>query len=259
VKSLANICVLAFLCAGACAATYYVDPSGSNGNDGLSPQTPWRTLLKVGISTFQPGDQILFKRDGVWNEWLTPPSSGTTGNLIKFDSYGNGRPPEFTGRYTTTSSQWTNTSGSVWQIALTATQAISQLKFVQFGTLWGNSQTSQGALAHNRDWYYDSTNQILYVYSSGGNPVTAYGSVTPMILSGQSLININGVSYVEVRWSDFGWGQFNDQNLAGRFTTQTFTLPRLAKVQDYYLRQFDGSTPPRYSRFSAALHVDYPY
>jgi hypothetical protein len=97
VKSLANICVLAFLCAGACAATYYVDPSGSNGNDGLSPQTPWRTLLKVGISTFQPGDQILFKRDGVWNEWLTPPSSGTAGSLIKFDSYGNGRPPEFTG------------------------------------------------------------------------------------------------------------------------------------------------------------------
>jgi hypothetical protein len=58
----------------------------------LSPQTPWRTLLKVGVSTFQPGDVILFKRDGIWNEWLTPPSSGTAGNLIKFDAYGNGRP-----------------------------------------------------------------------------------------------------------------------------------------------------------------------
>ncbi len=45
-KSLAIICVLAFLCAGASATTYYVDPSGFNGNDGLSPQTPWRTLLK---------------------------------------------------------------------------------------------------------------------------------------------------------------------------------------------------------------------
>jgi len=135
----------------------------------------------------------------VWNEWLTPPSSGTAGNLIKFDAYGNGRPPEFTGRYTTTSSQWTNTSGNVWQIPLTATQAVSQLKFVQFGSLWGNSQTAQAALAHNRDWYYDSVNQILYVYSSGGNPVAAYGSVTPIILSGQSLININSVSYVENR------------------------------------------------------------
>ena len=196
---ISRILIVAFLCAGARATTYYVDPAGSNGNDGLSPQTPWRTLLKVGISTFQPGDVILFKRDGVWNEWLTPPSSGTAGNLIKFDAYGDGRPPEFTGRYTTTSSQWTNISGNLWQITLSATQAISQLKFVQFGTLWGNPQASQAALAHNRDWYYDSVNQVLYVYSSGGNPVTAYGSVTPFILSGQSLININTVNYIQER------------------------------------------------------------
>jgi hypothetical protein len=204
-KSLATFCVQAFLCAGASAATYYVDTAGSNGNDGLSPQTPWRTLLKVGISTFQPGDVILFKRDCVWNEWLTPPSSGTAGSLIKFDAYGNGQPPEFTGRYATSNSQWTNTSGNVWQIALTAAQAISQLKFVQFGTIWGNTQTSQAALAHNRDWYYDNVNQILYVYSSGGNPVTAYGSITPIILSGQSLININSVSYIQVQHIKLDW------------------------------------------------------
>ena len=138
------------------ATTYYVDPAGSNANDGLSPQTAWRTLLKVGISTFQPGDQILFKRDAVWNEWLTPLSSGTAGNPIKFDAYGNGRPPEFTGRYQTKVSDWTNTSGSVWQATLNATQAISQLKFVQFGTIWGNAQTAQNLLAHDRDWYYDA-------------------------------------------------------------------------------------------------------
>lgn len=62
----------------------------------------------------------------------------------------------------------------------------------------------------------------------------------------------------EVRWSDSGWGQGNDRNLVGRFTTQTFTIPRLSQVQDCYLQQYDASTPPKYSRFSAALHVDYP-
>ena len=194
-----------FFCAGASAATYYVDPAGSNGNDGLSPQTPWRTLLKVGISTFQPGDVILFKRDGVWNEWLTPPSSGAAGNLIKIDAYGNGQPPEFTGRYTTTSAQWTNTSGSVWQITLSAAQPVSQLSFVQFGTIWGNAQASQAVLAHNRDWYYDTGSQILYVYSSSGNPVNTYGSVSPIILSGQSLININNVSYIEIQHIKLDW------------------------------------------------------
>ena len=204
-RALRLLSAIAFFCAGASATTYYVDPAGSNGNDGLTPQTPWRTLLKVGISTFQPGDLILFKRDGVWNEWLTPPSSGVAGNLIKFDAYGNGRPPEFTGRYTTTSAQWTNASGNIWQITLAAAQAISQLKFVQFGTIWGNVQASQAALAHNRDWFYDSVNQILYVYSSGGNPATAYGSVTPIILSGQSLINLNNVSYVEVQHIKLDW------------------------------------------------------
>lgn len=199
-----RVITLLLCCAGASAATYYVDPAGSNGNDGLSPQTPWRTLLKVGISTFQPGDVILFKRDGVWNEWLTPPSSGSVGNLIKFDAYGNGRPPEFTGRYISSSAQWSHTSGNVWQITLSAAQPIPQLRFVQFGTIWGNVQASQAALTHNRDWFYDSTTQNLYVYSTA-NPVTAYGSVTPIILSGQSLININNVSYVQVQHIQLDW------------------------------------------------------
>ena len=86
--------------------------------------------------------------------------------------------------------------------------------------------------------------------------VTQVASTTSDIDAGVLPPSAGGV---EVRWSDFGWGPYNDQNLAGRFSTQTFTLPRLSKVQDYFLRQFDGSTPPKYSRFSAALHIDYPY
>jgi hypothetical protein len=62
----------------------------------------------------------------------------------------------------------------------------------------------------------------------------------------------------EVRWTDFGWGPANDRNLAGRFSTQTFTLPRLAAVQDYFLRQYDNAMPPRYSRYTTALHLKYP-
>ena len=63
---------------------------------------------------------------------------------------------------------------------------------------------------------------------------------------------------IEVRWSDAGWGADNDRNLVGRFATETFTIPRLSRSQTCYLQQYDGSTPPRYSRYTAALHVDYP-
>jgi hypothetical protein len=63
---------------------------------------------------------------------------------------------------------------------------------------------------------------------------------------------------IEVRAHDFGWGVANDRNLLGRFSTQTFTLPRLARTEKYFLRLYDNSSPPRYSRYSAALYVDYP-
>ena len=65
----------------------------------------------------------------------------------------------------------------------------------------------------------------------------------------------NGLA-IEVRAHDFGWGPGNDRNLLGRFTTQTFSLPRLARTQTYFLRLYDSSS--RYSRYAAALHVDYP-
>ena len=61
----------------------------------------------------------------------------------------------------------------------------------------------------------------------------------------------------EVRWSDAGWGPDNDRNLVGRFTNQTFTLPRLTRVETVIS---GNMTPPLRPLFpiSAALHVDYP-
>ncbi len=61
---------------------------------------------------------------------------------------------------------------------------------------------------------------------------------------------------IEVRWSDAGWGQENDRNLVGRFATRIFAVPRLGRVQSYFLRQYNAAA--KYSRYSAALHVDFP-
>jgi len=85
--------------------------------------------------------------------------------------------------------------------------------------------------------------------------VTAVSSTTVSVDIGVALTGGLGV---EVRAHDFGWGTSNDRNLLGRFTTQTFNLPRLARTQNYFLRLYDASSPPRYSRYAAALHVNYP-
>jgi hypothetical protein len=63
---------------------------------------------------------------------------------------------------------------------------------------------------------------------------------------------------IEVRYSDEGWGVGYNGNLVGRFTSSSFTLTRYARAQDYFLRSYDDSAPPKYSRYSAAMHVDYP-
>jgi len=63
---------------------------------------------------------------------------------------------------------------------------------------------------------------------------------------------------IEVRYSDAGWGVDNNRNLVGRFTTSSFTVTRYARAQNYFLRSYDGSVLPKYSRYSTALYVDYP-
>lgn len=85
--------------------------------------------------------------------------------------------------------------------------------------------------------------------------ITQVSSTTASVDIGIPVPNGCGV---EVRAHDYGWGVSNDRNLLGRFSTPTFTLPRMARTQNYFLRLYDTSSPPRYSRYAAALHVDYP-
>lgn len=80
-------------------------------------------------------------------------------------------------------------------------------------------------------------------------------STTVQIDAGTAPGSGNGI---EIRAHDFGWGSGNDRNLLGRFSTQTFSLTRLARTQTYFLRMYDSSAPPRYSRYPCALHVDFP-
>ena len=85
--------------------------------------------------------------------------------------------------------------------------------------------------------------------------VTSVTSVTVTIDVGFTPVAGGGI---EVRYTDAGWGMNNNRNLVGRFTSRGFSVTRYARSQTYFLRSYDGSTPPKYSRYSASLHVDYP-
>ncbi|WP_263366929.1 hypothetical protein [Edaphobacter bradus] len=62
----------------------------------------------------------------------------------------------------------------------------------------------------------------------------------------------------EVRRRDWNFGPGVDQDLVLRSPVQSFSIPRAAQVEQYYVRMYDGSTPPVYSRFSSAVFTDLP-
>jgi len=270
------------VCLNAGATSYYVSNGGADGNNGTSAGTAWRTLAHVNAQTFNPGDTIYLQRGGIWREPLIPPSSGTSGNPIKFDAYGSGAAPVITAATPIPfdDDSWAHVeggSGNTWKAAIPTLLGTGTVNMVEFGKVYGRKQPygtgCQYAIVSKYDWCV--VWPYLYLYSpSGTNPIVTYasdGGIVPIVSSASGLqvssttVQVdagmpvpNGCG-IEVRMHDFGWSASNDRNLLGRFAGRTFTLPRLGRTQNYFLRLYDSSSQPHYSRYAAALHVDYPY
>ncbi len=92
--------------------TYYVSNDGLDSNSGTSVDLPWRTINKVNVSSFLPGDAVLFRRGDEWYEALTITSSGTEEQKILFGNYGSGPRPRILGSIRLTA--WSHVSGDIW-------------------------------------------------------------------------------------------------------------------------------------------------
>ena len=74
--------------------SYHVDAKdGDDARDGLTPATAWRSFRNVNGRVFQPGDAILLKRGGEWEEGLEPGGSGTPEKWITIGAWGEGARP----------------------------------------------------------------------------------------------------------------------------------------------------------------------
>lgn len=112
----------------ASAATYYVDSSyGSDNWSGNqesplgSPATdgPWQSLAKVSSKVLAPGDNVLLKCGGTWNETLTLQSSGTLSNPITIGSYPStcASKPVITGATPIPAHNWVRDTGNIYKIS----------------------------------------------------------------------------------------------------------------------------------------------
>lgn len=62
----------------------------------------------------------------------------------------------------------------------------------------------------------------------------------------------------EVRRRDWYFAPGTDSDLVLRSPVSNFSIPREAAMEQYYIRQYDASTPPNYSRFSTAVFINVP-
>ena len=78
----------------ASAATYYVDAGhGDDKADGTSAATAWRSVARVNVQKFQPGDTVLFKRGDVFRGGTLQLASGEPGKPVTYSAYGEGHKP----------------------------------------------------------------------------------------------------------------------------------------------------------------------
>jgi hypothetical protein len=127
------------------------------------------------------------------------------------------------------------------------------------------------AIAFSNDWAND-----LSVKTSRTVPVDAWlpAAVSPTYLANLTSLTVTAISPAavsistgvgaptgggfEVRRRDFAFQPGQDPDLVIRSVVENFDIPRATAADRFYVRMFDGSTPPNYSEFSVGLFVNLP-
>jgi len=87
----------------------------------------------------------------------------------------------------------------------------------------------------------------LTVTAMNGSAVTVNTGATPPSGGG-----------FEIRLRDFAFMPGEDPTLVMRGGQQNLTFSRVSAADRFYIRMYDGSTPPNYSEFSAAVFINLP-
>ncbi|WP_158560399.1 DUF7594 domain-containing protein [Paenibacillus contaminans] len=111
--------------ASAAPTTYYVSPTGSDSNDGMSLSTPFKTIQKA-ANVMVAGD-LCYIRGGTYRETVIPVHSGTSGNTITFQNY-NGEQVTVSGLDPVTG--WSLDAGSVYKAVMNGTLGTRNQIFV---------------------------------------------------------------------------------------------------------------------------------
>ncbi|MFA6632230.1 MAG: hypothetical protein WCU90_08020, partial [Kiritimatiellia bacterium] len=128
-------------------AVFHVDSeAGNDRSEGTRPDVAWRTLDKVNTAALIPGDQVLFKRGGLWRGRLHP-KSGNESARIRYGAYGDGAKPILQGSVARDRSQeWSEVRPGLWATRKLEPRLLGQIADLRGGAGW-NRHHEGGAAA----------------------------------------------------------------------------------------------------------------
>ncbi len=176
------------------------------------------SYVAVNPEDMWPGDVLSFMRAG-------QTANALVRRVTIHDGFGA---PEFVTYHVTFASEWAEGLGIKVSEAVATDVSLPQVAQTGPGTFLGSLQQ-------------------LTLVSASGTVLQIDGGVEPPVGGG-----------FEVRRRDGGFGAGNDQDLVLRSPVRGFSIPREAQVERYFVRMYDGSIPPLYSRYSSAIFTDVP-
>lgn len=152
---------------------YYVSQQGLDTNDGLTPETAWKTIDKVN-ATVKASDEIRFRRGDTFYGRIDTPNGTDPEKPTVYTSYGEGARPVISAYKVIRKGAWTKHADNVYKIDLTNTELFDGCVddngnagiIKADGKLYGNKLFALDALAKQWDFYTsDEDNKTLFVYS----------------------------------------------------------------------------------------------
>jgi len=152
---------------------YYVSPGGDDQNDGLSPETPLRTIDAVNALQLQKGDAVLFERDSVFRQTQ---AVRTVDGCI-YGSYGEGEKPKLLASpMNFAEAKWIPSERkNIWKTMYIYDEAGSMV--FDHGKQIGYLKTSVRNLTANTHFYFNESDGYMYLYCDKGNPSDVWDSI----------------------------------------------------------------------------------
>ncbi len=193
-----------------CTGTkYYVSNSGSDDNDGKTPETAFATLEKINSISVNKGDLVLFERGSTWRGILSTRSG------VDYSAYGEGHKPLIMNSEDGKTGTWTLTeTANVWEYSEKITaKDVGSIVF-DFGTdkeCYADKFDTKSKLKKDYQFVHMGStandrpiNQKLYLYSTV-DPNTAFETID-ISLSGSNISLPNNADDIHINNIEFRYG-----------------------------------------------------